>query len=225
MIPPKALLTLPVGPRETTQQWYAGSRLGVYVCTILVWGAGIPGGGPEVHFYCSRCKEKSPPYSMAVWQDLLSRLDLAPVRDIHWWNDGGKHFRSHAAVTTMMTRALQALCERSSHTTHLHETQTSFGVANHFKNAADGQQAHLKHLLREVAASRDVCDIETMIAECSALHEEHRGDPKKFASIRSCGTTSCQPSSAASSLKSTCANGPPRRFANRFRFAIRTRRS
>ena len=108
----QALINLPRGPKETTQSYYAGSRLGVYVCTVLLWGAGV--GKPRVHYFMGRCKEKSPPYSMAIFRRRMEEfLDFKGVKDLCWWSDGGKHFRASVPIATMTTRALEQICRVS----------------------------------------------------------------------------------------------------------------
>ena len=55
----QALLTLPRGPCETQQSWYATARLGVYITTVVLWGTGASkDGSPIIQFFVSRCKEK-----------------------------------------------------------------------------------------------------------------------------------------------------------------------
>lgn len=174
----KALLTLPRGPQESTQSWYAKARLGVYVCTVILWGAGV--GKPRVHFFVSRCKEKSGPYSMFIWRYIVRNLvDLKPVKDLCWWSDGGKHFRGNLPIATMCVNGVVELCEKSNHVEHQHIVDLNFGIPSHFKNQCDGAQAHARGLLDEVAKKRVVSTIPDFIATTKALYEEYKADPKK----------------------------------------------
>ena len=52
-----AVMTLPRGPVDTVDVWYAGSRSALCICGVFCWGAGCPPGGKMYHFV-SRVKEK-----------------------------------------------------------------------------------------------------------------------------------------------------------------------
>ena len=76
-------MTLPLGPQETQQSWYASSRLGIYVCTLVCWGAGLAVSSPRTHFFCSRIKEKGAAYSMTIMQNFLDTLATwSQVREV-----------------------------------------------------------------------------------------------------------------------------------------------
>ena len=141
------MVTLPRGPQETQQRWYATARLGCYVCTIIAWGAGIAGGagGPVVHFYCSRCKEKGSAYSMSIFVDFVSRfVDFGSVADATVWSDSGRHFRSNQGISTMSMYLLKSMCARSEVPRHAHTAKIVVGVPAHVKNVCDGMQGHLR---------------------------------------------------------------------------------
>ena len=144
-------MTLPRGPIESQQSWYAGSRLGIYILTTILWGASGP---PVAHLYVGRCKEKSAPYSMYCFRQLLSdHMDLSQVEDLTWWSDGGRHFRATVPISTMLVNGMAALCSRSEIQIP-HEVQVNFGVPAHFKNTCDGAQAHARHGLDEMARTQ-----------------------------------------------------------------------
>ena len=128
----QALLTLPRGPTETSQSWYANARLGVYICSAVTWSASAP---PHMHMFVSRCKEKSAPYSLTIFRHLIeSILDLRHARRIEWWSDGGRHFRSAAAIATMCLRGLEQIDKRSEHKDFNPCMAINFGCPNRFKN-------------------------------------------------------------------------------------------
>ena len=173
-----ALLTLPRGPSETTQSWYANARLGVYVLTLILWGGGLP--GPQIHYFVSRGKEKSVPYSFWSWRWAMQNLVcMDQIENICWWSDGGRHFRSNISISTMAVRGVEMLGQRSHQDRHNHQMDISFGVPSHFKNHCDGAQAHLRHLLSEVAKTRVVSSIDKLIPTCRALYDEFKSDPMR----------------------------------------------
>ena len=172
-------MTLPRGPTESTQSWYASARLGVYVLTTILWGQGAA-AGPTIHYFIGRCKEKSAPYSLAAWEFCLEKLlDLSGVSDLMWWSDGGRHFRAACPISTMSARGVEMLCRHSDVTDHCHTVDLAYGVPSHFKNQCDGAQASLKGLLAEVCKKRKVSTIEDMVQLCRMKYEEYAKDPKR----------------------------------------------
>ena len=171
----KALITLPRGPQESTQSYYAGSRLGVYVCTVFLWGAGV--GAPQVHYFISRCKEKSPPYSLSIWRHVLATfVNFAGVRDICWWSDGGKHFRANQPIATMSVRGVEHICKHSARDADNFSCDINFGVPSHFKNHCDGAQAQLKNILNELAKRDTISEMPQFIREARRLYTEFAED-------------------------------------------------
>ena len=117
--------------------------MGVYVCTVIIWGAGV--GAPQIHYFIGRCKEKSAPYSLSIWKQVLENyVDFAGVRDICWWSDGGRHFRANQPIATMSVRGVEYICKRTAVDPTNFSCDLNFGVPSHFKNHCDGAQAHLK---------------------------------------------------------------------------------
>ena len=171
------MFTLPRGPTETTQSWFAGSRLGCYCCTILVWGSGFEDSGPECHYFMSRIKEKGSSYSMRVYQEMLSLLSFKNAHTFSIWSDGGKHFKSRQSISTVTLRGMAKLCEESELKSLLPEVHVSYGVPSHFKNPADGMQGQLRHCLEEIAKSTQLDTIGAFVAEATALWQSYRDDP------------------------------------------------
>lgn len=163
-------MTLPRGPMESVQSWYAGARLGVYILTCICWGTS---GRPACHFLVSRCKEKSPPYSMCGFRYLLQEAcKLDDCEDLVWWSDGGKHFRSCVPLATMVCQGLSALCSRSSQVC-THQVDINYGVPAHFKNCCDGAQAHAKAALTEMARGEVVSTLEQYVQRAQKLFGEY----------------------------------------------------
>ena len=94
-----AILTLPRGPEETVDSYYANARQGVYILAIIGWGAGYE--RPHVTCYISRVKEKGAVYTQAILADFLQhRVRLHSTKDVSFWSDGGRHFRSNVAIAS-----------------------------------------------------------------------------------------------------------------------------
>ena len=64
-----ALITLPRGPVETVQSWYALARLAVAVLGLISWSDTEP---PHAHIYAGVCKEKGASDTQAVCQHFLT---------------------------------------------------------------------------------------------------------------------------------------------------------
>ena len=126
-----------------------------------------------MHYVISRCKEKGAAYSMAVHQHILDKagIDFSQVAHMQVWSDGGRHFRSACGISTVATRSLEYIC-RLGGKKDLPSCQTNFGLASHFKNQCDGQQAALRKALESAAQSETISDIATMIDRCRRLYAE-----------------------------------------------------
>ena len=162
-------MTLPRGPIESQQSWYAGSRLGCYILTCILWGST---GSPVCHLFVIRCNETSAPYSMWVWQHLLQQyVNLEDTEDIVWWSDGGRHFRAAMPIGTMLVQGVRELCAHSKHKV-LHEMSINFGVPAHFKNSCDGAQAHARAALTEMAKTKTIKTLEQYVAGATELYSE-----------------------------------------------------
>ena len=169
----QALLTLPVGPIESQQSWYAGARLGIYVCTVLLWGAGIESRGPEIHFFVSRVKEKGAAYSASIHDFVCTHLiSWADVANAEIWSDGGKHFRSAAAISSATCRVMQKICTEGRHRDINPTVEVCFGVAAHFKNQCDGAQSGLRAALVEMTKKELINSPQMMINCCRAIYQE-----------------------------------------------------
>ena len=121
----------------------------IYICSAILWQRDQE---PVAHIYVSRCKEKSSPYSMTVFRDLLeNQMNLKRCSKICWWSDDGRHVRSTGSISTMLLRGLQGLASRSELTGFNAQMTIAFGVPNHCKNVCDGCHSHIRSLLTDVA--------------------------------------------------------------------------
>lgn len=111
---------------------------------------------------------------MWCWQHLLKKyVDLSSTEEIVWWSDGGRHFRAASPIATMLVQGMKSLCSRSELRV-CHEVQLNFGVPAHFKNAADGAQAHARGVLQEMARSETISTLEQFVDRASRLYSEYR---------------------------------------------------
>ena len=130
-------------------------------------------------FFVSRCKEKGAAYSMAV-HDFVSEhlIDWSQCGRSVVWSDGGKHFRSQAAIATVLCRQVSWLCSSGSAAYKTPSTEVNFGLACHFKNQCDGCQAQLRECLKEAAlgmpAGEVIADPQTMIEKCRRIYDERQ---------------------------------------------------
>ena len=167
---------MPVGPVETQQSWYAGSRLGIYCCTVLLWGSGSSTGSPEIHFYIGRVKEKGAAYSMSIHEHVCqNHIKWSEVTNMVIWSDGGRHFRSNCGIATVACRTMEHLCLHGKVVAgKLPSLEVCFGLASHFKNQADGAQSQLRRCLAEAAKKEVISDCRTMVQRCREVYEETR---------------------------------------------------
>ena len=84
--------TLPVGPDEGGEWWYAHARLSVTLLVIYVWGDGMK---PTYYIYASHCLEQAPEFAVAGLLDLQKKMGGAGRWKEHiMFSDVGNHFRA-----------------------------------------------------------------------------------------------------------------------------------
>ena len=69
----KQHVTLPVGPVEEGNWWYAHARLAITVLTLIFWGHGTP---KTYYTYCSHTLDQSSRYVVACFQDMLGKVKI-----------------------------------------------------------------------------------------------------------------------------------------------------
>ena len=130
------IITLPLGPIETNQIWYARSRLAVAVLGAKLWSRSCPRG----HWYqfASRVLEKTAAYSFSLLGDLLKLAKedglLEGVREVKVWSDTGPHFRAYHLLASTAVELTEAWGVNF---------RFAFGLERHFKNECDGHFAVL----------------------------------------------------------------------------------
>jgi hypothetical protein len=161
-------LSLPVGPREVGEAWYANARLGYSVWTLKAWSVRFPRG--ILYTVFSRCMEKGALYALE-----LRRFAFAQMKaDGFWtdedtlrsWSDVGTHF---LARTVMGTAAVDWMEEhRVLKTVHL-----LYGLGGHMKGDLDGWFGEMIRRLNEVATERYMISIGDLVREYTEYYTEH----------------------------------------------------
>ena len=165
-------LTFPRGPEESTQTWYAGSRLGVHCCAVHAFAG--PMATPKTFFYVSKVREKGCIYSLAIWFDFLARLDLSEVLEIEVWSDGGPHFRCNRTIATQTKKTIEAVQAAHGGPQEGLQPQHSdnFGVPSHFKHGCDGDFGHVRALIEMLARKEELVDISDFVLRVQQLHND-----------------------------------------------------
>ena len=121
--------TLPLGPDEGGEWWYANARLSVTLLVICVWGRDR---APTYHTYASHCLEQTSEFAVSCLIDLQKRLGGAGQWKRHvMFSDVGNHFRSAYALGYWGVELLK--CQV------VEETKWIFAPEGHGKGVCDGQ--------------------------------------------------------------------------------------
>jgi hypothetical protein len=75
----------------TTESFYANRRLGVNTLSFKIWGAERE---TEWITYNTRVMEKGSLMAIALFLDMMKRVNLDGVQHVVSWSDCGRHFRS-----------------------------------------------------------------------------------------------------------------------------------
>ena len=119
-------------------------------------------------------------YSAAVFKDLSERhVDWRQVKSASFWSDGGRHFRSSAGIATIACRSLAKICAHSECLTAPPQAFVNFGLAAHFKNLADGAQAHVRSALNAAAAKDEISTIPSFISKCQQIFDSFSAGPAR----------------------------------------------
>ena len=102
--------TLPMGPDESSDWWYATNVLGLTVLVIYVWSKGKV---PAFHVYCSHCRDQSAAFVIACLRDLHNKLNVKAYSRHVMFADVGSHFRNGYTLNYWCKEmlALQGICE------------------------------------------------------------------------------------------------------------------
>lgn len=113
---------------------------------------------------------------MTIMQHFLdTHVSWGAVREVVVWSDGGRHFRSRQGISTVLMMCLDRMCKAWDPAGHrlLPSAKCCFGVPAHFKNLADGKQAHLRQCLKEAASAVLISDLSQFIAETRKIWQQH----------------------------------------------------
>ena len=88
------IITLPVGPNEIGELWYARSRIAVANCVVWLQGHKCGPHGTWV-IVSTRVLEKLGELSAAIlWEILrITGLKESDIEELHVWSDVGHHYR------------------------------------------------------------------------------------------------------------------------------------
>ena len=124
----EAIDSLPKGPVEQVDVYYAGSRLAFSVLGFRIWGAAAPKGA--LHLCFTRVMEKGCHFALAALRDLLEKLDLISSDSLTFWSDNGRHFNANRTLATQGTKLF--IPGGSINTVNVY-----FGLPKHCKNVCD----------------------------------------------------------------------------------------
>jgi len=159
----KELLTLPIGPAEVGEQWYANARLGVGICGFYLWGESLDERG-EWYLYCSRVLEHNSEYTMALVWDLFERIQLKhrdSVVKLVSWADTGPHFRSYKVLASLGVLVPE---------TYKKNIVVNWGPEKHMKGIVDGKFAQVDSAKNDAATRHDIATVAELVR---ALQEDY----------------------------------------------------
>ena len=101
----KETASLPIGPVETSREWFAPYRLGRGSGSAVVWTKDTR----RVFHLLSRVLEHSTLYAVSCLNEILSTPDLGVERckKLVLWTDGCRQFKSRAWVGSVGLNALE----------------------------------------------------------------------------------------------------------------------
>ena len=141
--------SLPVGPEESGDYWYAHARLGVTILRICVSSIAA---GTTYHTYCSTVSEQSGLFTVACLLDLFAKLDLEPYTRAVLWADVGPHFRCSRLVGFWLSYVLRSL--------KLKATDLFFFPEHHGKGIIDGHFGRMRMWLLTLAKSKIISTLQ-----------------------------------------------------------------
>ena len=155
------VITLPQGPAEVSNLWYARARLGVANLACYIWGAGIGASGKWITL-CSRVLEKPAEYSVACLWKILSMIDLSATSTLSFWSDTGPHFRAYKVLATQGCKITEK---------YKVNVIVNFGAEHHMKHMCDGYFANLNHTLRQKTAEQMVATVSDLVQVYKEAYE------------------------------------------------------
>jgi hypothetical protein len=149
-------LTLPVGPIQVQDSYYAGSRLGIATYGAFCWGT--PLDNPTYVGLVGRCIETGAQLSIAALQQVISLLPedcLGRTQKICCWSDSGSHFRSWGYLGSLAAELGEGR-RRSVVLRWLAE--------HHGKSRCGGLFGHLGQAVREAAKGELLTEVSQAVA-------------------------------------------------------------
>ena len=157
--------TLPMGPEEGGEWWYANARLSITLLVIYTWGRGVR---PAYHTYGSHCLEQTPEFTVACLRDLHAKLGGAGKFKNHiMFSDVGNHFRAGYTLGYWGAELLKVV--------GIDRTQWIFAPEGHGKGVCDGQGGRITAWLNEVAKKNVIATLGKFcshLRKCAAASEK-----------------------------------------------------
>ena len=139
--------SVPMGPEERGDWWYAHSRLGISVFVAMAWASDLP---MEGHCFFSTVSEPSSLYAIARLLHLItSRCPAGKYRRLVLFCDVGPHFRSSLMLYFILYRLVNVLKVFSC-------TRIVFFPPGHGKGICDAQIGLVKKMVRIVAKQKEI---------------------------------------------------------------------
>jgi hypothetical protein len=151
-------LTLPVGPSESQEWFFAGSRVSVSCLAAVCWRKGMR---PRTIVYMSDILEKTPRLVCSILQALLEDhiLDMGDgCTKLHLWCDTGTHFRCYQLLW-FVTHFIPLISGWTRARPYLH-----FFAEHHGKGLCDSEFAVVKHSMHLASCSKLLSTLDDLIA-------------------------------------------------------------
>lgn len=144
---------MPIGPSQGGSWWFAAARLGYSIMGTFCAGASQPTQGRWI-ICLSHTLEKTPMYSVAVLEHVVSLLTTHDVKQVSCWSDTGPHYRAYSflgSLIPIMVGEKRWACE-VNYSCEAHgkgRCDAVFSRLNHYRYLAS--QTQLLSTIEEVA--------------------------------------------------------------------------
>ena len=161
--------TLPQGPVECSEDWYALNRLAFSTCGLHLWS---DSDDIWVSLF-SRVLEKTPEYAVACFTKALEQVDLTKYDYIVFWQDGPSQFKCGMTMGSVVSN-LGPLY-------NLKCISFEYGAPKHFKSVSDDHFGRISQQMALAKVSMPLIDISNVVEamkKADQLQKEaHPNDP------------------------------------------------
>ena len=142
--------SLPIGPYETSQMWYAPNRLGYNTLGMFSWGHGQGQSGKR-WLLLTRVMEKPGHLSCAALFHMLPMIMAPSTRKLETGSDCGPHFWCYTV--------LSALCFVIPKQ-HKISTTVNFGEPSHLKGVPDGMFGEVQAMEQKLQRAETISNLD-----------------------------------------------------------------